>query len=89
MTFEYLLTSIRHGHYFHIKITAKLELKCTIIIIVVIAFISIIVEINYMLLLVSKSIFIKYDVKGFLFLQITLIHPSKLYHMVLWLLVFS
>ena len=44
MTFEYLLTSISHGHYFHIKITAKLELKCTII--VVIAFISV-VEINY------------------------------------------
>ena len=49
MTFEYLLASISHGHYFHIKITAKLELKCTIIIttiIVVIAIISI-VEINY------------------------------------------
>ena len=44
MTFEYLLTSISHGHYFHIKITAKLELKCTVI--VVIAIISI-VEINY------------------------------------------
>ena len=44
MTFEYLLTSISHGHYFHIEITAKLELKCTII--VVIAFISI-VEIHY------------------------------------------
>ena len=44
MTFEYLLTSISHGHYFHIKITEKLELKCTII--VVIAFISV-VEINY------------------------------------------
>ena len=35
-----------------------------------------------MLLLVSKSIFIKYDVKGFLFLQITLSHPLQLYHMV-------
>lgn len=47
MTFEYLLASISYGHYFHIKITAKLELKCTIIIkIVVIAIISI-VEINY------------------------------------------
>ena len=44
MIFEYLLTSISHGHYFHIKITAKLEFKCTII--VVIAFTSI-VEINY------------------------------------------
>ena len=67
MTFEYLLTSVSHSHYFHIKITTKLELKCKIIIIVVIAFISI-VEINfaavgkyYQYLSVSKGMMLKYS----------------------------
>lgn len=65
MTFEYLLTSISHSHNFHVKITAKLELKCKII--VVIAFISI-VEINfaavgkyYQYLSVSKGMMLKYS----------------------------